>query len=51
MNEESKISDLLRTTITNSVDFYMQIANHIEYLENKLAKYQEKFGELEDVQE
>lgn len=50
---ENQISELLRITVTNSVEFYMQVANHIEFLENTLAKYKEKFGELdnEDVQE
>ena len=51
MDTEQRVSDLLRTTVTNSVEFYMHVANHIEYLENKLATYQEKFGDLEDVQE
>lgn len=50
---EQRISDLLRIAITSSVEFYMNVANHIEQLENTLEKYKEKFGELdnEDVQE
>lgn len=48
MTTEQKISDLLRITVENSVTFYMQLADHIDGLENQVRELKLRIAELED---
>lgn len=48
MNEPTKISDLLRTTIDNATDFLMKIAAHIDAIESENAALKAKVEELEN---
>jgi polyhydroxyalkanoate synthesis regulator phasin len=44
MSEEIKkisVSEMLRTTGTNTADFMAQVANHIEVLEQRIANLEE----------
>jgi hypothetical protein len=49
MTEEKviKVSDMIRTTAENSVQFMQQIADHIDKLEDGIIKLQTRIEELE----
>ena len=47
-DEKLSVSKLLRTTVNNSNDFYMQVADHIDKLEKTIV---ELTGELTDLRQ
>lgn len=44
-----KISEMLRITANNSVEFYKQVADHIDYLENTVVDLQQKITQYEQL--
>ena len=53
MTQEAQqtISEMLRITAKNTDDFYHQIADHIDYLENAVLILQEKLAQYEELTE
>lgn len=49
--DQMKISDILRATANNSIDLFMQIAEHIDKLESENAALRERVAELENAKE
>lgn len=48
MTEETKISDILRTTTENSYKLMLHIANHIDALELEINDLKLRINELEN---
>jgi CheY-like chemotaxis protein len=44
------VSDMLRTTGTNTAEFMTQVANHIDKLEDAVVQLKNRITELEKVQ-
>lgn len=44
-----KVSELLRITANNSIEFYKQVADHIDYLENTVIDLQQKLSQYEEL--
>jgi ABC-type transporter Mla subunit MlaD len=45
-DEKLSVSKLLRTTVTNSNDFYMQVADHIDKLEQTIRELTTELNDL-----
>ena len=45
--QQMKISDMLRQTASNTGNLMMQIANHIDNLEEEIVQLKDKIAELE----
>ena len=46
-----KVSDMLRMTADNSINFYQQVADHIDKLENTIQLLNEKLAQYEELDE
>jgi DNA polymerase IIIc chi subunit len=45
--EPIKVSDMIRTTAGNQADFLIQIANHIDKLEDSIVQLTNRISDLE----
>jgi exonuclease VII small subunit len=51
MEQEMRISDMLRQTGENYSQFMQQVANHIDKIESQVIRLEQRILELEEAQD
>ena len=47
--EQKKVSDMIKITLEQTNNFYIEIANHIDKLEKTIEDLQDKLSKYEDL--